>query len=403
MSKFGAGGRIQCSISHNRAMSTRTGILLLSFGGPDKSEDVIAFLENVTAGRGVPRDRLEQVAEQYQHFGGKSPINDQNRELLTRLQVEVDERDWPRGEQLKVYWGNRNWVPYVTDTLREMIADGIDRVVVLVTSGYSSYSSCRQYREDLGMAVQQLQAEGVETNIRIDKVRRWSDHPAVIEVLADHVGLAIDQLPESSRAPENLRLVFTTHSIPEYQVETSRVASQGHDQSWGYVEQHEFVAREVSKRVSQQRLGGDSAFAFDLVYQSRSGPPSQPWLEPNINDHLGDLAAAGVSGVVVTPIGFASDHMEVKWDLDNEAATTAAGLGLDYVRAATVGADPRFVTALVDMVAERLNDTPMSERPSMAPAGAAPDLCPADCCLGHGDPKPALCGVDSPALGSMAT
>lgn len=389
-------------------MSQRTAILLLSFGGPEQAEDVIPFLENVTAGRGVPRERLEQVAEQYQHFGGRSPINDQNRELLAKLRAEVDQRAWPDGEAPKVYWGNRNWAPYVTDTLREMAADGVERVLVLVTSGYSSYSSCRQYREDLGLAMAELATEGIGQGLRIDKVRRWSDHPAVVEVLVDNVDQAIDQLPEASRAPEALRLIFTTHSIPEYQVENSRAGSADSDEPWGYVEQHEFVAREVVRRVSAKRLGsgqesGAQEYQWDLVYQSRSGPPQQPWLEPDINDYLADLPASGIDSVVATPIGFASDHMEVKWDLDNEAAATARGLGLEFVRAATVGADDRFVTALIDMVQERVDGTPMAERPSLAPSGAAPDLCPANCCLGHGEPKPALCGVDSPTNASRTS
>lgn len=374
---------------------SRIGILLLSFGGPEKQEDVIPFLENVTTGRGVPRDRLEQVATQYQHFGGRSPINDQNRELLVKLQTEVDQRLKPVSESIKLYWGNRNWDPYVTDALKEMVADGVERVVVLVTSGYSSYSSCRQYREDLAAAVAELEAAGIEHSLTIDKVRRWSDHPAVVEVLADNVDQAIDQLPEDVRRADKLRLIFTTHSIPEYQVVNSRVASPSEGEPWGYVEQHELVAREVTRRVSERRLEVGQAFTGELVYQSRSGPPQQPWLEPDINDYLEELPENGVEAVVVTPIGFASDHMEVKWDLDNEAATTARGLGLEFVRAATVGADDRFVTALVDMVQERLDEVPMEDRPSIAPGGAAPDVCPANCCLGHGDPKPALCGADS--------
>lgn len=375
--------------------SPRTGILLLSFGGPEKQEDVIPFLENVTTGRGVPRDRLEQVATQYQHFGGRSPINDQNRELLVKLQAEVNQRLEPASESIKVYWGNRNWDPYVTDALKEMVADGVERVVVLVTSGYSSYSSCRQYREDLAAAVAELEAEGIEHSLTIDKVRRWSDHPAVVEVLADNVDQAIDQLPEGVRGADKLRLIFTTHSIPEYQVVNSRVASPSEDEPWGYVEQHELVAREVTRRVSERRPEAGQEFTGELVYQSRSGPPQQPWLEPDINDYLEELPENGVEAVVVTPIGFASDHMEVKWDLDNEAATTARSLGLEFVRAATVGADDRFVAALVDMVRERLDEVPMEDRPSIAPSGAAPDVCPANCCLGHGDPKPALCGADS--------
>ncbi len=375
-----------------------TGILLLSFGGPEKPEDVIPFLENVTVGRGVPRERLEQVAEQYQHFGGRSPINDQNRELLAKLQAEVDQRSWPNDESIKVYWGNRNWEPYVTDVLCQMESDGVERVLVLVTSGYSSYSSCRQYREDLAEAMAELRAEGLGDSLIIDKVRRWSDHPAVVEVLAEHVDRALDQLPESLRGPSGaakVQLVFTTHSIPEYQVENSRVGTEDQTEPWGYVEQHEFVAQEVTKRVSVKRLAAGESFSGRLVYQSRSGPPQQPWLEPDVNDYLSELPPLGIEAVVVTPIGFASDHMEVKWDLDNEAATTAQDLGLEFVRAATVGADDRFVTALVDMVAERIDEVPMSERPSLAPGGAAPDVCPANCCLGHGEPRPALCGQPS--------
>lgn len=376
-------------------MSLRTAVLLLSFGGPETQDDVIPFLENVTAGRGVPTERLEQVATQYQYFGGKSPINDQNRELKAKLQAEIDRRLVSDSDPIKVYWGNRNWDPYVADALHQMVDDGVERVLVLVTSGYSSYSSCRQYREDLAAAIEQLDAEGVEHSLEIDKIRRWSDHPAVTEVLADHVGHALDQLPVDVCTPDKVRLVFTTHSIPEYQVVNSRAASDVTGEPWGYVEQHELVAQEITRLVSEKRLEPGSQFTGELVYQSRSGPPSQPWLEPDINDYLAVLPSQGVEAVVVTPIGFASDHMEVKWDLDNEAASTASELGLKFVRAATVGADDRFVAALVDMLYERLDEMPMSERPSLAPAGAAPDVCPADCCLGHSDPRPALCGADS--------
>ncbi len=382
-------------ISNNCTMSSRTAILLLSFGGPDKQEDVIPFLENVTAGRGVPRDRLEQVATQYQHFGGKSPINDQNRELQAKLQAEVNRRLTPGDEAIKVYWGNRNWDPYVADAFKQMVDDGVERVLVVVTSGYSSYSSCRQYREDLAAAIEQLETEGIEHSLTIDKIRRWSDHPAVVEVLADHVDRALDQLSSEMRTSDKARLIFTTHSIPEYQVVNSRAGSASEDELWGYVEQHELVAQEITRLISERRLGPGERFTGELVYQSRSGPPNQPWLEPDVNDYLAELPGQGVEAVVVTPIGFASDHMEVKWDLDNEAATTAQELGLKFERAATVGSDDRFVTALVDMVYERLNESPMSERPSLAPVGAAPDVCPANCCLGHGDPRPALCGADS--------
>lgn len=376
-------------------MSPKSAILLLSFGGPERPEDVIPFLENVTAGRGVPPERLEQVAQQYQKFGGRSPINDQNRELLAKLQAEVDSRGDLGAGPMRVYWGNRNWDPFLADTLREIVADGVEQLYVLVTSGYSSYSSCRQYREDLAAAMSELAVAGLGEQLVINKIRRWSDHPAVIDVLVDNVDQAIDQLREQSGLPSSVRLVFTTHSIPEYQVVSSRAANADGDQPWGYVEQHEFVAREVARRVSERKLGSEGAFAWDLVYQSRSGPPQQPWLEPDVNDYLAEVPAAGATAVVVTPIGFASDHMEVKWDLDTEAAATARDLGLDFARAATVGADDRFVSALIDMVAERVNAVAPEQRPSLAPAGAAPDLCPANCCLGRGEPRAALCGVTS--------
>jgi ferrochelatase len=355
------------------------GVLLLSFGGPEQPSDVLPFLENVTRGRGIPRERLEAVAQHYLRVGGRSPINDANRALLAALRADFD----ARGVGVPLYWGNRNWEPYLADALRAAQVDGARRLAVLVTSAYSSYSGCRQYREDLARALAALDGEG--RSLRVDKVRPYFNHAGFVEPTVDAVLDALSRLPAAARA--QARVAFVTHSVPVAMNEAAGPAGGA------YVRQHLDLARTVAAAVSE-RIG--RVPAWDLVYCSRSGPAGQPWLEPDVNDHLAALHAAGVPGVVVAPVGFVSDHMEVVHDLDTEAAHTAAGLGLPMARAATVGTDPRFARALVDLVLERAaverGENP--PRPATGALGAAPDRCPAGCCRNPRVDLPAACGLD---------
>lgn len=354
-------------------------VLLLSFGGPEQPDDVMPFLENVTRGRGIPRERLESVAEHYLHFGGRSPINDQNRALLAALRTELDGRGLAA---VPLAWGNRNWAPYVTDTLRELWDGGARRVLVVVTSAYSSYSGCRQYREDLAASLLELRAEGKD--LAVDKVRHYYNHPGFVAPVVDAVVSGLESLPEQAR--DGARLVFVTHSVPDAMNEVSGPDGEG------YVRQHLDVAATVAAQVA--RRAGEHA--WDLVYCSRSGPPTQPWLEPDVNDHLTALRADGVPGVVVVPVGFVSDHMEVVYDLDTEAAETAQELGLPFVRVPTVGTDARFVSALVDLLVERAaaeRGEPV-ERPATGALGPSHDVCPVGCCRNLRADKPAACGVD---------
>ncbi|MFB4308778.1 ferrochelatase [Actinomadura sp. GTD37] len=290
-------------------MTAYDALLLLSFGGPEGPEDVIPFLENVTRGRNIPRERLEQVGEHYHLFGGVSPINQLCRDLKARIEGDFA----AHGVDLPVYWGNRNWTPYLADTVRQMKADGIRHAAAFVTSAYSGFSTNDQYLNDIARA-----REEVPGAPEIDKLPVYCDRPGFIEPFVD---AAKDAL---SRLPEGARLVFTAHSVPLSQPNREL-----------YVAELEQAARTVADRAAPGN-------PWDLVYQSRSGPPSQPWLEPQITDHLEKLHGEGVTGVAVVPIGFVSDHMEVKYDLDVEAAGRAAELGLPFARAATPGADPRF-------------------------------------------------------------
>ncbi|WP_432523598.1 ferrochelatase [Kineococcus sp. SYSU DK006] len=358
-------------------------LLLLSFGGPEGPDDVMPFLENVTRGRGIPRERLEAVAEHYLHFGGKSPINDQNRELLAQLRRELDARGL---DGLPLLWGNRNWEPYVTDVLREAHEAGARRVLTVFTSAYSSYSSCRQYREDLARALDVLAGEG--RALEVDKIRHYFNHPAFTEVNGAAVADALAGLPEPVR--DGARVVFVTHSVPTAMDDASGPPAAG---GGAYVRQHRDVAAEVA-RVAGERAG--RALEWDLVYCSRSGPPSQPWLEPDVNDHLRALHAGGTSAVVVAPIGFVSDHMEVKFDLDTEAAETAEEIGLPFARAATVGASERFVAGLVDLVQERAEVARGGRPPQPVSGGLGPShvVCPVDCCRNLRADLPAATGED---------
>ncbi|HEY0888047.1 MAG TPA: ferrochelatase, partial [Nocardioides sp.] len=301
-------------------------VLLLSFGGPEGPEDVVPFLENVTRGRGIPRERLEEVGQHYFGFGGRSPINDQNRAFLAALRAELAEH----GLDLPVYWGNRNWEPYLGDTVRQMAADGVTRVAAFTTSAYASYSSCRQYRENLWDAVVDLPDAPV-----IDKLRNYFNHPGFVAPVVDGVLAALHDLPEELR-PE-ARIVFVTHSIPTAMNDGSGPPEQG---GGAYLAQHLDVAGEVAAQVAAA-TGLDRA--HELVFCSRSGAPHVPWLEPDVNDRLEELAADGVRAVVLVPVGFVSDHMEVVYDLDTEALATCERLGIAARRAPTPGVDRRFV------------------------------------------------------------
>jgi len=357
-------------------------LLVLSFGGPEKPEDVVPFLENVTRGRGIPRERLEQVGEHYFLFGGRSPINDQNRALIAALEKDFADQ----GIDLPVYFGNRNWDPFLADTLAVMKDDGVTRAAVFATSAYSSWSSCRQYRENLFDAVEQVPGAP-----RLDKLRQYYNHPGFIEPAVDAVVAALAELPDGG---DSARLVFVTHSIPTEMGETSGSEDPAGQPRPAYVRQHRSAADEVAARV-KKATGRNHR--HDLVYCSRSGAPSTPWLEPDVNDHLEDLASDGVSEVVMVPIGFVSDHMEVIYDLDTEAMATAEKLGLPATRAATAGIDPRFVATVRDLLLERATVERGGDvaRASVGSMDAPWDRCPVGCCPNPRGERPALCGADA--------
>ncbi|TQJ50446.1 ferrochelatase [Phycicoccus sp. SLBN-51] len=360
------------------------GILLLSFGGPEKPEDVLPFLRTVTAGKGIPDERLEEVGEHYYRFGGKSPINDQNRALLAALRTELDRR----GIDTPLIWGNRNFTPFTIEALREAHDKGLRRLVTIVTSAYSSYSSCRQYREDLAGAVTQAQEEGIE--VEVEKIRPYYNHPGFSRVNARLVTEAVRELVRDGVAPADLRLLFVTHSIPTAMDETSGPGdSEGHLYSRQHVALGAAVTDEVNATLDLDLEG-------ELVFCSRSGPPTQPWLEPDVNDRLAELAKEGVQAVVVAPIGFVSDHMEVIYDLDTEAAETAGELGLRMVRVPTVGTDPEFVSGLVDLLLERAGEARGEDpqRPAWPGSDVRPSVCRPGCCPNLRVAKPALCGMD---------
>ncbi|MDH6709935.1 ferrochelatase [Kitasatospora sp. MAA19] len=359
-------------------------LLLLSFGGPEAPEDVVPFLENVTRGRGIPKERLKEVGKHYFLFGGVSPINEQNRELLAALRKDFAEH----GLDLPVYWGNRNWAPYLVDTLRELAADGHRRIAVLATSAYAGYSGCRQYRENLADALAALAAEGLP-ELRVDKLRHFYNHPGFVEPMIDATLAALAQLPEDARA--GARFAFTTHSIPDTMAETSGAPDDPARGRPGgaYVAQHLDVARLIAAAVAERTGVADRP--WELVFQSRSGAPHTPWLEPDICDHLEAQHADGAPAVVMVPIGFVSDHMEVKYDLDTEAVAKAAELGLPVARAATVGADPRFTAAVRQLVLERAateRGEPVT-RCALGALGPSHDVCAVACCPNPRAPRPA--------------
>jgi ferrochelatase len=363
-------------------------ILLAGFGGPEGQDDVIPFLRNVTRGRGIPDERLEEVAHHYRHFGGVSPINDQNRELKAALDAELARR----GIDLPVYWGNRNWDPYLADALRAAYDDGHRTLLTIATSAYSSFSSCRQYREDIAIA---LEKTGLEGEVTVDKVRQYFDHPGFVEPFVDGVVAGIYSVLELLDEPADvgdIRLLFTTHSIPTADAERSGPRDVDFGEGGAYAAQHlavsEVIATMAARQVFVERL------SWELVYQSRSGPPTQPWLEPDINDRIAELAAEGARGVLVVPVGFLSDHMEVLWDLDTEAREAAAKAGLAFVRVATPGSHRSFVHGLVDLVLERRDGTPVADRPALTELGPWFDVCRPGCCENiRAGFKPAAAGV----------
>jgi ferrochelatase len=361
-------------------------ILLASFGGPEGQDDVIPFLRNVTRGRGIPEERLEEVAHHYRAFGGVSPINDQNRELKAALEAELARR----GIDLPVLWGNRNWNPYLSDALTEANERGYTKIIAVGTSAYSSYSSCRQYREDYAIALEQT---GLLGTIQIDKVRQFFDHPGFVQPFIDGVRDGLAEIAAKGIAPEKTHVLFTTHSIPSTDAAKSGPESRGFGAGGAYAAQHLAVSEVV---MAAQAVDSPEATlpAHSLVYQSRSGPPSMPWLEPDINDAIDALAAAGIEAVVIVPVGFISDHMEVKWDLDTEALETAEGHNMVAVRVPTPGVHPAFVTGLVDLVLERRDGVPVADRPALTDIGPWYDVCRPGCCenvrLGF---KPAAAGV----------
>jgi protoporphyrin/coproporphyrin ferrochelatase len=330
-------------------------ILVVSFGGPESREDVLPFLENVLRGRNVPRERMLAVAEHYYHFDGKSPINQHTRDLITALEIELAQH----GPKLPVYWGNRNWRPMLVDTLRQMQNDGIRRALAFVTSAYSSYSSCRQYREDIARAQNALGPDAPQ----IDKLRQFFNHPGFIEANEDRLREALAQIPPS--AAENVQIIYTAHSIPISMADTS-----------DYVRQLQDARKLFSARL---HISNDA-----LVYQSRSGAPGQPWLEPDILDYLREVKSSNcASAVVLAPIGFVSDHMEIVYDLDIEARQLCDSLQLPMVRAKTVGVHPKFVAMIRELIQERTTSGqthPGSERRALGSLGPRPDICPQDCC-----------------------
>ena len=357
-------------------------ILLASFGGPEGQDDVIPFLRNVTLGHGIPDERLEEVAHHYRAFGGISPINQQNRELKAALEAELARR----GIDLPVLWGNRNWAPFISDAVADAHSRGFTKLLAIGTSAYSSYSSCRQYREDYALA---LEATGLRGDIQIDKVRQFFDHPGFVQPFIEGVAQGLLDASVAGFTPAETHVLFSTHSIPSTDAAKSGPAERGFGAGGAYEAQHLAVA-EVVMAASPTAGGVDSS----LVFQSRSGPPSQPWLDPDINDAMRARAAAGTKAFVIVPLGFVSDHMEVKWDLDTEAMETAGELGVFATRVPTPGIHPAYVAGLVDLVLERVNGTPTKDRPALTALGPWYDVCRSGCCenvrLGF---KPALAGI----------
>lgn len=362
--------------------------LLVSFGGPEAPEDVMPFLENVTRGRGIPRERLEEVSRHYLALGGVSPINGQNRALAGAIRSELA----ARGVDLSVYWGNRNWDPFLTPELERIHADGHQRVLAFVTSAYSSYSGCRQYREDLARS---LDEAGLAGTLQIDRIRQYFDHPGFVTPFADGLAAALATLAVEGFPLADTRVLFTTHSIPDAMAAASGPPGR-FDAAGAYVAQHRAA---IGCVVADVRARGVPVPAWSLVFQSRSGPPQIPWLEPDINDALRDAHAHGIRAAVIVPIGFVSDHVEVIWDLDHEARETCAALGVRMLRVATPGTHPAFVAAIVDLVEERRTGAAAD---AVSPLGPWPAACAAGCCANLRGERPTVGGTD-PATESAAS
>lgn len=345
-------------------------LLLAGFGGPEGQDDVIPFLRNVTRGRGIPDERLEEVAHHYRHFGGVSPINAQNRALKSAIEAELA----GRGIALPVYWGNRNWAPMLEGTVQEAAAAGHTRLLGLATSAYSSFSSCRQYREDFARV---LTETGLAGSVTIDKIRQFFDHPGFVAVFLEGVRDAVTGFIAQGVDPSAIRVLFSTHSVPMADAERSGPRDVDFGDGGAYAAQHRAVAEVVMAAVD---AAVDATVAWDLVYQSRSGPPTQPWLEPDVCDVIETLPGAGVEAVAIVPLGFVSDHMEVLWDLDTEAMDAAKAAGLRAVRTPTPGIDPAYVAGLVDLVEERLQGLPAEQRPHLTKLGPWFDICRPSCC-----------------------
>jgi ferrochelatase len=405
-------------------------VLLVSFGGPEGQDDVLPFLRNVTRGRGIPDERLEEVAHHYRAFGGVSPINAQNKALQAALAAELADR----GIDLPVLWGNRNWAPFLTDALREAHEAGHRKLLAVVTSAYSSYSGCRQYREDLARA---LAETGLEGELTVDKVRQYFDHPGFVTPFVQGIREALLRTRDALVAgtdvvgparpdvdlAHDVHVLFATHSIPTSTAVTSGPPDAGLGEEGAYGAQHRAVAEVVMASVgSGGDVGSDAAaelgtVPWSLVFQSRSGAPTTPWLEPDINDAIVGLARDGVRAVVIVPLGFVSDHMEVLWDLDEEALATARGVGLHAERVPTPGVHPDFVSGLVDLVCERwagqtgsvlapnppavpsgaavpaVPTAPTRSRPALTPLGPWYDVCRPGCCANPRTTLPAVAGL----------
>lgn len=314
-------------------------LLVLSFGGPEGNEEVVPFLENVTRGRGIPRARLEKVGAHYFHFDGVSPLNELNREIIDNLSAEIKARNL----DLPVYFGNRNWHPFATEAVEEMAKDGVSRALVFATSAWGGYSACLQYSEDIRHMIAHLAEAGLPA-IEFTKLRQFYDHPKFVQVMAESVRESFDQVPQDRR--EATRLLFTAHSVPT----AADIAAGGPEDPNLYSRQ----VQEASRLIAQVAGVGE----YDVVWQSRSGNPATPWLEPDIVDHTTALAGEGIKAVVVCPVGFISDHMEVMWDLDTELVDAATALGVHVVRTRTAGPTQEFTEMVLELISELTDNTP---------------------------------------------
>ncbi len=344
-------------------------ILLTSFGGPESPEEVTPFLERITAGRGVPPERLEEVARHYFALGGVSPINTHNRTLRSEIQNSLAQR----GIELPVYLGNRNSPPFYPEVLTQMYADGHRKILSLVTSAYSSYSGCRQYRENLAQALIESELSG---KLEIHKIRHYFDHPGFIEPFGQGLASAIGELLSEGFLTNEIEIFFTTHSIPTSMAQSSGPPNRRLEFTSGvYVAQHNAAATSVMESV--QKTLEHALPTWSLVYQSRSGLPTTPWLEPDIGCAIELIAGCGKKAIVVVPIGFISDHVEVIWDLDHEAKEIASNHGLRFIRVATPGVAKSFIDGIADLVAERVEGAEKKARSALGPWS---DFCPTGCC-----------------------